>query len=119
MHRFCRAVIAAIAVLSGVLWLIVSGYGSTCNGYLWRLDISLWNFAFWLLGKLGVRMSWQHPLVVSFVMIPKFVSVLVVYLILSRLLPRARRESETRCRKCGYILRGITEPRCSECGEKM
>ena len=26
---------------------------------------------------------------------------------------------ETRCRKCGYILRGITEPRCSECGERI
>ena len=24
---------------------------------------------------------------------------------------------ETRCRKCAYILRGITEPRCPECGE--
>lgn len=27
--------------------------------------------------------------------------------------------SETRCRKCGYILRGIPEPRCSECGERI
>ncbi len=26
---------------------------------------------------------------------------------------------ETRCRKCGYILRGIPEPRCSECGERI
>jgi len=26
---------------------------------------------------------------------------------------------ETRCRKCGYILKGITEPRCSECGERI
>jgi hypothetical protein len=25
---------------------------------------------------------------------------------------------ETRCRKCGYILRGITDPRCPECGER-
>ena len=28
-------------------------------------------------------------------------------------------DNETRCRKCGYILRGITEPRCSECGERI
>ena len=28
-------------------------------------------------------------------------------------------DGETRCRKCGYILRGISEPRCSECGEKI
>jgi len=24
---------------------------------------------------------------------------------------------ETRCRKCQYILRGLSEPRCPECGE--
>jgi predicted Zn-ribbon and HTH transcriptional regulator len=28
-------------------------------------------------------------------------------------------DAETRCRKCGYILRGITEPRCPECGERI
>ncbi len=27
--------------------------------------------------------------------------------------------NETRCRKCGYILRGITELRCPECGERI
>ena len=26
-------------------------------------------------------------------------------------------DHETRCRKCSYILRGLTEPRCPECGE--
>ena len=26
---------------------------------------------------------------------------------------------ETRCRRCGYILRGLAEPRCSECGERI
>ena len=28
-------------------------------------------------------------------------------------------DSETRCRRCGYILRGITETRCPECGEAI
>lgn len=28
-------------------------------------------------------------------------------------------DTETRCRKCNYILRGLTEPRCPECGEKI
>lgn len=28
-----------------------------------------------------------------------------------------RRDSETRCRKCGHILRGLSQPRCPECGE--
>lgn len=30
-----------------------------------------------------------------------------------------RRDNETRCRKCGYILRGLSEPRCPECGESI
>ena len=30
-----------------------------------------------------------------------------------------RGDNETRCRKCGYILRGISEPRCPECGERI
>jgi hypothetical protein len=41
----------------------------------------------------------------------------VVYGLLTwRLGPRGPRDGETRCRKCGYILRGITEPRCPEMG---
>jgi len=32
---------------------------------------------------------------------------------------RLPNDGETRCRKCGYILRGIPEPRCSECGERI
>ena len=28
-------------------------------------------------------------------------------------------DPETRCRKCGYILRGISEPRCPEWGERI
>lgn len=28
-------------------------------------------------------------------------------------------DCEIRCRKCGYILRGISEPRCPECGERI
>ncbi len=30
-----------------------------------------------------------------------------------------RRDRETRCRACGYILRGLSEPRCPECGERI
>jgi len=30
-----------------------------------------------------------------------------------------RGDYETRCRRCGYILRGITEPRCPECEERI
>jgi hypothetical protein len=33
--------------------------------------------------------------------------------------PKTPGDGHTRCRKCSYILRGITEPRCPECGERI
>jgi rubrerythrin len=33
--------------------------------------------------------------------------------------PKSPDDGETRCRKCQYILKGITEPICPECGEKI
>lgn len=43
---------------------------------------------------------------------------LLVYAALSAWFPSPRKlHPETLCRKCGYILRGISEPRCPECGE--
>ncbi len=32
---------------------------------------------------------------------------------------RAKDDGECRCRKCGYILKGISEPKCPECGEQI
>jgi hypothetical protein len=34
-------------------------------------------------------------------------------------LSERRGDNETRCRKCNYILRGLSEPRCPECGERI
>lgn len=48
-----------------------------------------------------------------------FIAFLVVHTILAyRLVPVAD-DGEPRCRKCGYILRGLREPRCPECGEPI
>ena len=30
-----------------------------------------------------------------------------------------RQDGHTYCGHCGYILKGITEPRCSECGQEI
>lgn len=35
------------------------------------------------------------------------------------LILRPKGNTECRCRKCGYILKGISEPKCSECGEPI
>ena len=43
----------------------------------------------------------------------------VATVLVHMLTPKERLDGETRCRKCGYILKGLTEPRCSECGERI
>ena len=51
---------------------------------------------------------------VAFVPGPIIATVLV-----HTLTPKERLDGHTRCGKCGYILKGLTEPRCSECGEQI
>ena len=46
-------------------------------------------------------------------------STVAVYMFLGWLMESQAAGRHTRCRKCNYILRGITEPRCPECGERI
>lgn len=48
--------------------------------------------------------------------VPALCAALFVY---HRLTFRGARDGETRCRRCDYILKGLTEPRCPECGERI
>ncbi len=49
---------------------------------------------------------------------PVFLVPVVIYGVLTRRYYKAKlHDGELRCRKCNYILRGLTEPRCPECGE--
>lgn len=53
---------------------------------------------------------WQLPIVLL---------ALLVYSLLTTRYPSRTQFDETRCRKCNYILRGLTQPRCPECGEAI
>ena len=49
-----------------------------------------------------------------------FLTAPIVATVLAHVLtPREPNDGHTRCGKCGYILKGLTEPRCSECGERI
>ena len=69
----------------------------------------------------GSRMpSWQLGVGVSFsYFLPVLLLAFGVYGLATRFFAPRPPDLETRCRKCGYILRGISEPRCSECGERI
>jgi hypothetical protein len=54
-----------------------------------------------------------------FALIPVVALPVMVYALLSHMFGPKAVDPETRCRKCGYILRGISEPRCPECGERI
>ena len=50
--------------------------------------------------------------------LPTIISVVTYHNLLRRFGTRPR-DGETHCRKCDYILRGLSEPRCPECGEQI
>jgi hypothetical protein len=43
----------------------------------------------------------------------------LIYALLGLIPLFKERAPETRCRKCQYILKGISEPICPECGERI
>ncbi len=102
MHWFWRAAIAIVAgTVSG--FAIYTGviqfhFGRPASGIPFFID--------WAVAMLGL------------VIVPQIVAIRA-YLALTRRFDPPRRTDESYCRKCGYILRGITEPRCSECGERI
>ena len=64
--------------------------------------------------RLSMWMSYMH-----YVGPAPFVLILVppIYLLLRRI--TADQREEVGCRKCGYILRGLSQPKCPECGEQV
>lgn len=60
-----------------------------------------------------------NTIIVLFICGALLVGPLVASLLTYALCPREKKDGHTRCGKCGYILKGLTEPRCSECGERI
>ena len=106
MHWFWRAMIAVMAgFLIGPFLLTAKHFGDPKLPQSWKL--LLWSF--------------ENILQTKYIYVPSLLLAVVIYGLLTRYLHPNRlfHDGETRCRKCGYILRGIPEPRCSECGEKI
>ena len=116
MHWFWRTTISI--VIGNVV--VAALFGNVVVGALYRLC-----FQAGVPGMPGLPrglMLWPRSMVYLALISPLASSALslATYIYLTRRYgPQAMLERETRCRKCGYILRGIPEPRCSECGEKI
>lgn len=98
MHWFLRAAIACLASWAAGVVLVIMVT---------------------LLAPAGVT-SVFIQLLPYLVMSTMVAAALTVYgLLTRRYYARRPFDGETRCRRCGYILRGISEPRCPECGERI
>ncbi|MBN1489160.1 MAG: hypothetical protein JXA69_04515 [Phycisphaerae bacterium] len=120
MHWFWRGVLAvAVGSLCGVLWnssplrLAQSVVGLPV-AYCIQLPLKKIGLPAGVERELGIA-AWK--LFVSYP--PVIAAALVTYQRLTRRYAPAAFGNQTRCRKCGYILRGITKPRCPECGERI
>ena len=113
MHWFWRALIAVTAacVYSGVL---VMWFDQWLNDAFQAVVEFLGG------GFPPSGIGWQYVVASSVLWIgPSAAVAVAVYGVLTRRFRPAWQDNETRCRKCQYILRGISEPRCPECGERI
>ena len=86
----------------------------------WFGESSLWRIASFIDSILGWDYRDYGPVInVLFIGLPTALAAVLTYCLVTKRYGPKPIDSETRCRKCGYILRGITEPRCSECGERI
>ena len=104
MHWFSRAVMAVV---------VGSAFGTVWFGEPSLRLISTGSFNSALSAGLSDRLAFGVTL-----MWPPIVVALAAYGLTTRyFMSKTAPFGETRCRKCNYILRGLTEPRCPECGE--
>ena len=62
----------------------------------------------------------QRPTVFLLGVLPSMLCAMTTFGLLTRYAgPQLHFDGETRCRRCQYILRGLPEPRCPECGERI
>ena len=125
MHWFWRAAIAVVVASAYVVSLYFPPLAGLPPWSWWgRTSLSLIGIAGGLCGHgwgSSAAAPWQYNAMVALInYLPAILVALIAYGVLTRFVGggRAHRD-ETRCRKCGYILRGISEPRCPECGERI
>lgn len=65
------------------------------------------------------KAMWNLGHVIATSMPAAMVSILIYCILSSATNPEVKEVQESHCRRCGYILRGLTIPRCPECGEPI
>ncbi len=93
--------------------------------WFWRATIAIGVGIVWMIAFAYYVFHWLAFLPIFLEIAVGGVALLIIPVAIYGLLTRYYHpnrlflEPETRCRKCHYILRGIREPICSECGERI
>ncbi|MFH1746411.1 MAG: hypothetical protein ABIG44_05130 [Planctomycetota bacterium] len=105
--------LAVFYIVVAVMLVATIGFGpNVFNGPLMRPTNWLFDNLSPLMGDDLARMS-----IFFLLTTPPGLCALLLYIWLA---PRAPRPDEhLRCLRCGYILKGLSEPRCPECGERI
>ena len=117
MHWFWRVLIAIVVTIIFTMWYHYEAY------WLWFVlgtsSQTILHMGGALIDPTGE--PWRvYMMSVVVYYLPIILIAFLLYELITRFFgPKVKAGLETRCRKCGYILRGITEPRCSECGERI
>jgi len=112
LHWFWRVAIAVVVacIYSGLSVTVFTRLHERVANAIVAVFDSQMHMGRWVTG-VSFPIAWSLPITLL---------AFAVFGLLTRFFgPRHPSDNETRCRKCGYILRGITEPRCPECGERI
>lgn len=108
---FLSALSACVAWVT-ILCLFLGWHFSIWEEVLWQADLLWCNTGIGLVPAIGY-LGWKIPMDMVLSLPAAFGGMFV----LSKL--RYRSVIEPQCRKCGYILRGLSKPRCPDCGEPI
>ncbi len=115
MHWFTRAAVA-IAAGAVTLGLLVAFLPST-NGVVPGVAVTLDRTGIQALGYYLWYSLGEYPVLIAVYFLPAILVAAVSYTLATLRAKATELDDGPRCRRCGYILRGLTEPRCPECGE--
>lgn len=116
LHWFWRGAIAAgVAATASWVWIRLSW---TSSDYVWLGGLFAHLIHLGVPTHIGERGIWITG-TVTYYIVPAVVVALGVCGWLSGPGRSGDRDGELHCRGCDHILRGLSEPRCPECGEPI
>lgn len=101
--------------LAFLLLYLLTEFTVGTTGY-WRDDL------YYMLPDFWVGSESRHNGHMAFFVIWSLIDIVILMFlatVIAVLLSGSNRDLECRCRKCGYVLRGLSEPTCPECGEAV